>query len=199
MHTLNCEKNRFFVITGAPGSGKTALIEELKKRGYRCIEEVARQIIKEQMSIGGDALPWKNVKCFKEMILARSIETYQQAMKSAQEITFFDRDILDLIAYNRLTKTEHSEDLQNAVRMFVYNNKVFILPPWEEIYCSDNERKQTYEEAVSIYYNLRKVYLERGHSSRSFISIDERMILADVKEIGCCLIVYSTVQILTFK
>jgi predicted ATPase len=37
----------FYTITGGPGSGKTSLINELQKRGYRCMAEVARQLIQE--------------------------------------------------------------------------------------------------------------------------------------------------------
>ena len=29
-----------------------------------------------------------------------------------------------------------------------YNKSIFILPPWQEIYETDNERKQDWEEAV---------------------------------------------------
>ena len=152
----------FFIITGATGSGKTALINELKKRGYRCVEEVARQIIQEQMRIGGDAVPWKNIQHFKEMMLAQFIETYTHAMKHDEDITFFDRDVLDLIAYDRLTQQEPSQELQKAVKTLVYNNKVFVVPPWKEIYHEDTERKQTYEETVKVYDNLVKVYTEYG-------------------------------------
>ena len=154
--------SRFFVITGAPGSGKTALIHELKKRGYRCVDEVARHIIQEQVKINGDAVPWKNVQRFKEMMLARFVESYSQAMKDPQEITFFDRDVLDLIAYDRLTDTNPSKELQKAVQALTYNNKVFIVSPWKEIYRTDIERKQTYEEAVKVYENIVKVYTEYG-------------------------------------
>lgn len=154
--------NHFFVITGATGSGKTALINELQKRGYRCVEEVARQIIQEQMKVGGDAVPWKNIQRFKEMMLAQFIKTYSQAMKHADGITFFDRDVLDLIAYDRLTQTEPSQELQEAVQRLIYNNKVFIIPPWKEIYHTDVERKQTYEETIRIYENLVNVYTEYG-------------------------------------
>jgi predicted ATPase len=153
--------NRFFVITGAAGSGKTALIDELKKRGYRCVEEVARHVIREQMRVDGDALPWKNLQHFKQAMLARFIETYMQAIEEG-EVTIFDRDVLDLIAYDRLTRTVSSEELQKAVRSLVYNNKVFIIPPWEEIYHTDPERKQTFEEAVKGYENIVKVYTEYG-------------------------------------
>lgn len=153
---------RFFVITGATGAGKTDIINELKKRGYHCVEEVARHIIQEQTRIDGDAVPWKNLQRFKKMMLDQFIKTYAQAMKHAEEITFFDRDVLDLIAYDRLTGQEPSLELQKAVKTLVYNNKVFVLPPWKEIYLNDAERKQTYEETVKIYDNLVKVYKEYG-------------------------------------
>ncbi len=154
-------KNRFFVITGATGSGKTALIHELKKRGYHCVEEVARQIIQEQIKTNGNGVPWKNIERFKELMLARFIETYK-AVEHSQEIVFFDRDILDLIAYDRFTQSNSSEELQKAVQDLVYNNKIFILPPWKEIYHPDAERKQLYEEVIRVYNNLVKVYQEYG-------------------------------------
>ena len=154
--------NRFFVITGATGSGKIALIQELEKRGYRCIEEVARQIIQEQMRTGGDAVPWDNIQRFKELMLARFIKTYKLVLKESHEITFFDRDILDLVAYDLLTHTTSSEKLLTALQNLTFNNKIFIIPPWKEIYHTDTERKQTYEETVKNYENIVKVYTEYG-------------------------------------
>ena len=148
--------NQFFVITGATGSGKTALIQELEKRGYRCVKEVARQIIQEQMRTGGDAVPWGNIQHFKELMLARFIKTYTQALEESHEITFFDRDVLDLVAYDRLTKTKPSQKLLTALQNLTFNNKVFFIPPWKEIYHTDPERKQTYEETVQSYENIVK-------------------------------------------
>jgi predicted ATPase len=51
-------------------------------------------------------VPWKNLKLFKEMLLLRSLETYKIALACEMQITFFDRDVLELISYDRHTRTE---------------------------------------------------------------------------------------------
>ena len=47
---------RFFVITGGPGSGKSALIEAIQRSGYVTSVEAGRGIIRDQVAIGGNAL-----------------------------------------------------------------------------------------------------------------------------------------------
>ena len=42
----------WYVITGAPSSGKTTLLRELEKAGYRVIHEVARTIIESELAQG---------------------------------------------------------------------------------------------------------------------------------------------------
>lgn len=152
----------FYTITGGPGSGKTSLINELQNRGYRCVVEVARQLIQEQIGRDGEAVPWKNLKFFKEMLLLRSMETYKIALAGEVQITFFDRDLLELISYDRHTRAESSSKLKKAVQELTYNKKVFVAPPWKEIYCTDGERKQTFEEANEVYQNIIQVYQEYG-------------------------------------
>lgn len=115
----------FFILTGGPGSGKSSLIAELKNRGISCIDEVARQIIREEVLSGGEALPWKNVELFKEMMLLRSLETYNQALQT-NSLTLFDRGLIDIIGYATLTKTPISKELKKAVLSWPYNKKVFI-------------------------------------------------------------------------
>lgn len=52
--------HHFFIITGGPGAGKTTLLNALEARQYNIVAEIARQLIKEQMDTGGEALPWGN-------------------------------------------------------------------------------------------------------------------------------------------
>jgi len=45
----------------------------------------------------------------------------------------------------------------NACREHTYT-KIFILPPWEEIYVSDEARYENYEQAKLIYNHLVETY-----------------------------------------
>jgi predicted ATPase len=47
----------FHIITGGPGAGKTTLIDALAAEGIRHMPEAGRAIIRDQVAIGGTALP----------------------------------------------------------------------------------------------------------------------------------------------
>ena len=58
------------VITGAPGTGKTSIIAQLKKLGHSCSEEISREIIAEQIASGGKMLPWLDLEAFSQMVFS---------------------------------------------------------------------------------------------------------------------------------
>ena len=51
------DPDRFFVLTGGPGSGKTTLIEALRVAGFAAAPEAGRGIIRDQVAIGGLPCP----------------------------------------------------------------------------------------------------------------------------------------------
>lgn len=153
--------DRLFIVTGGPGAGKTTLLLELERRGFRVSHEVARQIIQEQVAANGNALPWADTRRYTELMLERSIAAYRQS--SSTEMVFMDRGILDVACYVRLIGLPLFEELQTACRVYRYNPRVFLAPPWEEIYATDSERKQTYAEAVATYKTMADVYREYGY------------------------------------
>lgn len=174
-HTLF--RKDFIVITGGPGAGKTTLLNELRRSGYPYVTEVAREIIQAEMSSRGDALPWKNAIKYRDLMLDRSIESYHSALSNHSEHTmFFDRGIPDTLAYSNLIRAPISERLESAVQKYRYNKQVFILPPWKEIYQTDSERVQDFEEALATYHILFETYKQLDYELIVVptLSVDQR-------------------------
>jgi predicted ATPase len=156
------EAERFFVVTGGPGSGKSTLIEALARAGFGGSVEAGRGIIQDQVAIGGRALPWIDPALFADMMLAWEMRSYHIAQGQAGHI-FFDRGVPDVTGYLRLMKLPVPKYVEKAVESFRYNRRVFIAPPWEAIFSQDRERKQDFAEAVRTYESLATTYAGYGY------------------------------------
>ena len=158
-------KNNLYVITGGPGVGKTTLINALKNAGYFTIQETARSIIQQQLENGGQALPWKDKELYAFLMLKDSILDYNKATISTQanNVVFFDRGVIDAVCYAEMIGYIFPEPIMKEALKCKYNRKVFILPPWLEIYETDNERKQSWEEAEHTYFQMKATYQKYGY------------------------------------
>lgn len=150
-----------FIITGCPGSGKTTLIKCLRSIGFTCVDEPARQVIAEQRAIQGEGLSDRNVMLFTELLLSRSLESYNKHKGSSAPI-IFDRGIPDVIGYAKLFGLD-SKKFKSAAETDPYNKFVFIAPPWKEIYSTDDERKMTFDQTAQFHEILTIVYLSLGY------------------------------------
>jgi len=159
---MNHKSQRFYVITGGPGSGKTSLIDALRSRGYACSTEAGRAIIQDQVAIGGLALPWRDRMLFAELMLQWEMRSYRLAEQSVAPV-FFDRGVPDVLGYLRLIGLPAPEHVKKAAANFAYNRAVFIAPPWQEIFHQDVERKQDFDEAQRTYDSLFATYNELGY------------------------------------
>ena len=156
------QNQNLYVITGGPGSGKTTLLEELGKQGFKFAPEVARQIIQEQMRHGGKALPWEDRELYTKLMLEWSVAAYK-AHESITTPMFLDRGIPDTLCYARLIGLHDDKSIRDACKQYRYATQVFIAPPWKEIYKTDSERKQDFEEAIKTYELMAGVYKECGY------------------------------------
>lgn len=153
---------RSFVLTGGPGSGKSTLIEALRTSGYVCLNEGGRGIIQDQVAIGGRGVPWHDAALFAELMLSWDMRSYRIAEQLVGPV-FFDRGVVDVAAYFRLIGLSPPKHVERAVEVFRYNPRVFIAPPWPEIYAQDRERKQDFEEAVRTHEAMVATYNECGY------------------------------------
>jgi len=160
MQMLN---TNLFIMTGGPGTGKTTTLQELEKRGYKYTPEVARQIIREQISHGGIALPWGDRELYTRLMMERSIESFVENTPAPQAM-FADRGLPDTLCYARLTKHPDEKKIRRACDQYRYASTVFFAPVWEEIYATDAERKQDFAEAVRTSELMLKTYRECGYS-----------------------------------
>lgn len=154
--------NRLFVLTGGPGSGKTSLVEALASSGLACAPEAGRAIIQDQVAIGGSALPWADRRAFADLMLGWELRSHRMA-RAAQGPVIFDRGVPDVAGYLRLCGLSVPPHVDRAVRLFRYNRRVFIAPPWREIFRRDSERKQTWAEAVRTYEVMMETYAAYGY------------------------------------
>ena len=90
------------------------------------------------------------------------LNTYRQHEASSEPV-LFDRGVPDILAYAALFGFEFSGG-EDAARLYRYNARVFIAPAWEEIYCTDDERKAPYSLACRFDKDLRAIYNRLGYN-----------------------------------
>lgn len=177
----DCE--RFHVVTGGPGSGKTSLIDALARAGYAGTVEAGRAIIQDQLAIDGPALPWRDPSAFAESMLSWELRSYRMAEAMSGPV-FFDRGVTDLLGYLTLVDRPVPAHIARAAERFRYHRRVFVAPPWPQIYVQDAERKQTPEDAVRTYEALVTAYTKCGYDlvHLPLVAVEERVrfVLQDI-------------------
>ena len=148
------------MITGGPGSGKTTLLEALSHNGFAYVSETGRHIIKERKRQGLSARP--DPGTFARQMFQMDYDNFM-AHLSRDELYFFDRSFFDSAFLIQQTDKIHFEKIRDILITNRFNRKVFFIPPWKEIYKTDSERDQTFEESISIYEMLYDWYLLSGY------------------------------------
>lgn len=150
------------VIAGGPGTGKTTIINELKKRRFLCYDEISRQITLQARKDGIEQLFLTEPLLFSEKLLEGRAKQFVSAEKETQNVVFLDRGLPDVIAYMDYIGDTYPEHFVNTCNSHKYD-AIYILAPWEEIFTSDSERYENFEEANAIHHHLVATYKRFGY------------------------------------
>ncbi|SDR64980.1 AAA domain-containing protein [Christiangramia echinicola] len=112
---------------------------------------------------------------FSEKLLEGRLDQYLEAMEFNSDHIFLDRGLPDVVAYMDYFDTKYPEIFNKICQNNRYD-LIFILPPWKEIYTSDNERYESYEEALKISSYLYSTYKRYGYNPIEVpkLSVEER-------------------------
>ena len=173
------EETSWHVITGAPCSGKTAVICELERRGYPVVHEVARAYIHEELEKGNTIAQVKaNISVFERHILYKKIEIEGSLSKDAT--IFLDRAIPDSIGYYLLEGLNPDDPIQKSSLWRYKNIFFFERIPFEK----DAVRSEDDTIASALDGLLKKGYQMLGYEiiSVPLMTVEDRtdFILAQI-------------------
>lgn len=153
--------SKLVVVSGCSGGGKSSLLAAMRRRGYEVRPEPGRQVVREQMSIGGNGLPWADVAKLVELCVSRALYFYNTA--PADRCVLFGRSIVDAVCSLARLGLPTPVPLREALARYRYAPTVFMTPPWQELFAQDEERRHTSADAVAEYEHLMGTYPANGY------------------------------------
>lgn len=150
------KNNNWYVITGAPSSGKTTVVKLLEKKGYRVVYEMARIYIDQELKKGKTIQEIrKEDAAFQRKIL--DLKIHYESKLNPKETIFLDRAIPDSLAYYELVKLPKDKYLEKTVKKSSYK-KIFIFEKLE--FEKDYARTESKEEVKKLERLIEKVYIK---------------------------------------
>lgn len=153
------EQTNWYVITGAPCSGKTSVINRLAEKGFTVVHEVARAYIDSQLSLGYTLQEVKSdILSFERQILLEKVRI-ENGLNKAQTI-FLDRAVPDSAAYFQIEGLDWKEPFKFS-RKVTYK-KIFLFD--QLAFEKDGVRSEDQDLASRIEVLLEKYYRKLGYS-----------------------------------
>ena len=128
--------------------------------GYAVIEESAREIIRERRLNG--QIPRPEPQEFVAELLRRDRAKYEDSALGPSP-AFFDRCLIESVAMARESGVLSESEVTVMLGTAHFHGRVFILPPWKEIYTNDPERDHTFEHCERVHKGLSGWYAACGY------------------------------------
>jgi predicted ATPase len=154
---------RRFIITGAPGAGKTAIIRQLELDGFGVVEEAATDVIAAAHA-RGEAQPWTHPS-FIDVIARLQRERQIRASCQPEEVQFHDRCgvcTAALAAYlGHPVSPVLAGELERIERDAIFEKRVFFIRHPGFVTPTD-ARRITLEETVRFEAIHEATYRDLG-------------------------------------
>jgi len=161
-----------FIITGAPGAGKTAIIRQLELDGFSVVEEAATDVI-SALQDQGTIEPWTHPS-FIDAIVHLQRDRQIRASYQPDEVQFHDRSVVctaALAVYLGYPVSPFlATELERIQKEAIYQNRVFFIrnlgfiTPTEarRISLEETLRFEKIHEQIYRKFGFELVPVERG-------------------------------------
>jgi len=159
-----------FILTGTPGSGKTAILRQLELDGYSVVEEAATDVI-ALCQARGVAEPWTDIS-FIDLIADLQRQRQIRAEQEPAEVQFHDRSVIctaALARYLRFPVTDVlGKELERIRTENIFQTPVFFIRNLGFISPTE-ARRISFEESLRFDKVPEETYRDFG---LEFISVE---------------------------
>jgi len=169
---------RRFIITGAPGAGKTAIIRQLELEGFSVVEEAATDVIAAAQG-QGTVQPWTHPS-FIDVVANLQRDRQIRASYQPDEVQFHDRSAVCTAALAVHLGHPFSSflagELERITTEAIYQNRVFFVRNLGFITHTE-ARRISFEETVRFEKLHEETYRSLGFE---LVSVEPRSLVERV-------------------
>jgi predicted ATPase len=164
-----------FVLTGAPGAGKTALIRQLELEGFSVVEEAATDLIALEQA-QGIAEPW-NRPSFIDSVVNLQRRRQVGASREPCKVQFHDRSVICTLALavylGHPVSSVLARELERVKAEAIYQKRVFFIRNLGFITPTE-ARRISFEDTLRFERIHEETYQNLGFE---IVSVEPRSVL----------------------
>jgi predicted ATPase len=153
-----------YILTGAPGAGKTVLLRALERAGFAVVEEAATDLI-ALVTARGVAEHWKEPS-FIDDIVALQCRRQRRADAWSDDLIFFDRSPICTLALSEFLGRDPTAALEAELarieRDGTYQRRVFFVRNLGFVAATE-ARRITFADALRFEHVHAAVYRRLGY------------------------------------